>query len=122
MVRALFLFLLLHIGGILCDKIGTYQEHLTLEPLPNHALLASFHFSTRKPLETSGSLTTSPHFSYLPRSIGQILQHTHTHELHLRLTQGRWDDVWGSLPEGGKFAGGTGLEIWAWLEGESSVM
>ena len=97
-----------------------YYEKLTLRPLTNNFLLASFQFETLAPYDAHHGVASSNHFSFMPRSVGQILRHTHTHELHLRLTQGRWDDEnWGSLPYNGKYAGGTGLEVFAWLKGGS---
>src|ERR1700737_3801220 len=96
---------------------GLYTENLRLEPLPHNSLLASFNFRVRSHRDSQTSLISSTHYAHLPRSLGQILSNTHTHELHLRLTQGRWDEDWGGLPSQGKMAGGTGMEIWAWIDG-----
>ncbi|KAK4957969.1 Subunit of the glycosylphosphatidylinositol transamidase complex-like protein [Elasticomyces elasticus] len=93
----------------------TYTEHLHLLPLAStHHLLAAFNFTSTTPLPAY----ESGHFTHFPRSLAQILQHTHTKELHLRFAWGRWDDeAWGPRPREGRREGGTGVEIWAWLDG-----
>jgi len=101
---------------------GLYTENLSLEPLPHNSLLASFNFQVRSQRDKEKTLISSTHYAHLPRSLGQILATTHTHELHLRLTQGRWDEDWGSLTSNGELAGGTGMEIWAWIDDEGSDM
>ncbi|KAF7191401.1 GPI transamidase component GPI16 [Pseudocercospora fuligena] len=93
---------------------GDYHEHLHLKPLPGGALYAGFNFTA----STSLHDYYNQHFRFFPRSLGQILQHTHTSELHLRFALGRWDEEsWGSRPRSGRREGGTGVELWAWLEG-----
>ncbi|KAF2472554.1 GPI transamidase component GPI16 precursor [Lindgomyces ingoldianus] len=90
-----------------------YYERLLLRPLPRSALLASFNFRSN---ESSASFDQQ-HFRYFPRSLGQILQHAGTKELHLRFSLGRWDaESWGQQPWDGAREGGTGVELWAWLE------
>ncbi|KAL9011632.1 MAG: hypothetical protein Q9173_003531 [Seirophora scorigena] len=93
-----------------------YNERLVLEPLPQGSLLASFNF------RSNASLTSfeKQHFRYIPRSLGQILQHAKTKELHLRFSSGRWDaESWGARPWGGVKEGGTGVELWAWVEADT---
>ncbi|CAK3996928.1 GPI transamidase component GPI16 [Lecanosticta acicola] len=99
------------------DTTGkSYSEHLHLKPLPNGNLYAGFNFTASTPI----SAYDQQHFRFFPRSLGQILQYTHTSELHLRFALGRWDEEnWGSRPRNGRREGGTGVELWAWLEGES---
>ncbi|KAJ5495914.1 hypothetical protein N7539_001030 [Penicillium diatomitis] len=90
-----------------------YSEHLLLQPLPQSSLLASFNFRGN----TSQQSYDNQHFQYFPRALGQILQHASTKELHLRFTTGRWDaENWGSRPWNGSKEGGTGVELWAWIE------
>ncbi|KAH6685074.1 GPI transamidase component GPI16 [Plectosphaerella plurivora] len=90
-----------------------YAERLDLRPLPQSALLASFNFRSNSSLADF----ESQNFRYLPRSLGQILQHAGTRELHLRFGLGRWDaQNWGARPWEGQREGGTGVELWAWLE------
>ncbi|KAJ5189486.1 Gpi16 subunit GPI transamidase component [Penicillium cf. griseofulvum] len=93
-----------------------YHEHLLLQPLPQSSLLASFNFRSN----TSQQSFDQQHFRYLPRALGQILQHAHTKELHLRFTTGRWDaESWGPRPWNGSKEGGTGVELWAWIDAPS---
>lgn len=90
-----------------------YHERLSLQPLPPSSLLASFNFRSREP---STAIETH-NYRFFPRSLGQILQHASTRELHLRFTLGRWDaETWGARPWGGAKEGGTGVELWAWVE------
>ena len=93
-----------------------YRENLTLEPLTPALLLASFNFRSNASLQSF----EQQHFKYIPRSLGQILQHAKTRELHLRFSTGRWDaESWGARPWNGGKEGGTGVELWAWLEAET---
>ncbi|KAF4122062.1 GPI-anchor transamidase subunit T [Geosmithia morbida] len=93
-----------------------YHEQLTLRPLPVSSLLASFNFQAN----TTISDFESQNFRLFPRSLAQILQYAGTRELHLRLTLGRWDaENWGSRPWDGAREGGTGVELWAWLDAET---
>ncbi|OJJ45312.1 hypothetical protein ASPZODRAFT_69576 [Penicilliopsis zonata CBS 506.65] len=90
-----------------------YHERLELQPLPAGSLLASFNFRSN----ASQQSFDQQHFRYFPRSLGQILQHAHTKELHLRFTTGRWDaESWGTRPWNGTREGGTGVELWAWID------
>ncbi|KAI0104496.1 Gpi16 subunit, GPI transamidase component, partial [Daldinia grandis] len=93
-----------------------YYEQLILKPLPQSTVLASFNFRSN----TSLSQFESRNFQYFPRSLGQILQHVGTRELHLRFSLGRWDaESWGARPWEGTKEGGTGVELWAWLEADT---
>ena len=93
-----------------------YKELLNLQPLNPESLLASFNFWSNASLQSY----EQQHFKYIPRSLGQILQHAKTRELHLRFSTGRWDaESWGARPRGGTKEGGTGVEIWAWIEADS---
>ncbi|MCJ1380102.1 Subunit of the glycosylphosphatidylinositol transamidase complex-like protein [Xylographa soralifera] len=95
---------------------SNYHEKLLLQPLAPASLLASFNF------RSNASLTSfeQQHFTLIPRSLGQILQHAKTRELHLRFSTGRWDaESWGTRPWGGMKEGGTGVELWAWVEAET---
>lgn len=102
-------------------EASQYSEHLHLKPLPSGALYAGFSFNSTTPL----SEYNDQHFRLFPRSLAQILQYTHTSELHLRFALGRWDEEsWGSRPRSGLREGGNGAELWAWLEdsGERSAV
>jgi phosphatidylinositol glycan class T len=93
-----------------------YHERLVLQPLAPASLLASFNF------RSNASVTSfeRQHFGHFPRSLGQILQHAKTRELHLRFSTGRWDaESWGTRPWDGAKEGGTGVEMWAWVEADT---
>lgn len=112
------LSLLVFLGAQFSIVLGSsdYHEQLVLTPLPTSLLLASFNFQST----TSFSAFEKQNFQYFPRSLGQILQHANTRELHLRFSLGRWDaETWGARPWGGAKEGGTGVEMWAWVEAET---
>lgn len=78
--------------------------------LPRNRVLASFQFDQTSPVSSS-------HFGLFPRAISTIIESTSTRELHLRFSQGWWDQLsWGSLPSNGSRTGGTGVELWAVIE------
>lgn len=94
-----------------------YFERLNLHPLPSSSLLASFEFRFNESL----SAYNNHNHRLFPRSLAQVLQHTSTSELALRFTTGRWDaESWGARPWNGTREGGTGVELWAWIEDETS--
>jgi len=118
--EAAMLFFSFYLFFLLCltrwVEAAEYQEKLSLKPLPNSALLAAFNFRSN----TSISAFDNQNFRFFPRSLGQILQHAHTKELHLRFSLGRWDaQTWGARPRGGRREGGTGVELWAWIEADT---
>ena len=116
MVRLLLIFLLSFLTSSSLSANPDYNERLDLTPLTRSFLLASFQFSSKASLQSY----KQQHFRYIPRSLGQILQHAKAQELHLRFSTGRWDDEsWGTRPHNGEKEGGTGVEIWAWVEAES---
>lgn len=93
-----------------------YHEQLLLRPLHPSLLLASFNFQSN----TTWSSFKQQNFKFFPRSLGQILQYAGTRELHLRFSLGRWDaESWGARPWDGAREGGTGVELWAWVEAET---
>ena len=112
----LCLLLLSLLLGSLVLADSNYKELLNLQPLNPASLLASFNFWSNASLQSY----EQQHFKYIPRSLGQILQHAKTNELHLRFSTGRWDaESWGARPWGGTKEGGTGVELWAWVEADS---
>lgn len=111
-----FLSLLSFLAFGAIASAADYHEQLSLRPLPLSSLLASFNFRSK----TSWADFEAQNFRLFPRSLGQILQYAGTRELHLRFTSGRWDaELWGSRPWGGKKEGGTGVELWAWLDAKT---
>ncbi|KPI39353.1 GPI transamidase component GPI16 [Cyphellophora attinorum] len=114
MLRLLF-FLTLTLLATLAHATD-YHERLTLSPLPLGTLLASFDFRSNESQRTYNA----QNFRLFPRSLAQTLQHADTKELHLRFTTGRWDaSEWGARPWDGTREGGTGVELWAWIEAGS---
>ncbi|KAF3925780.1 hypothetical protein ABW20_dc0101385 [Dactylellina cionopaga] len=112
---AITTLLLCLIGNTYAD---TYDENLLLQPLSGQFLLASFNFRSHGPIQSFNKQM----FQLFPKSLGQILQYTNTRELHLRFALGRWDsELWGAQPGDGQNAGGTGVELWAWVEAEDDI-
>ncbi|KAI5807440.1 GPI transamidase component Gpi16 [Peziza echinospora] len=90
-----------------------YDESLLLRPLPGNSLLASFVF------RTNGSLDDE-HMQLFPSSLNQVLKASRTKELHIKFTLGRWNaQDHGAQPHRGLTAGGTGVELWAWVEADT---
>lgn len=115
-MRRLLALVLLHAGLALSAAAGSYHEQLNLRPLPLSSLLASFNFRSTEP----ESEFEAHNHRFFPRSLAQILQHAGTRELHLRFSLGRWDaETWGPRPWDGTKEGGTGVELWAWLDAET---
>lgn len=84
--------------------------------MPQAELLASFNFRNN----ITDSDLRAQNYRLFPRSLGQILQYAGTRELHLRFALGRWDaENWGARPWDGTREGGTGVELWAWLDAET---
>ncbi|OJD19303.1 hypothetical protein AJ78_00752 [Emergomyces pasteurianus Ep9510] len=118
MIFNLLFFLCILLASLLpaVSTAAEYHEQLVLRPLPPSSLLGSFNF------RSNASLDGFEHqnFRYFPRSLGQILQHANTKELHLRFTTGRWDaESWGERPWHGFKEGGTGVELWAWIDADT---
>ncbi|KAG4305463.1 hypothetical protein PORY_001019 [Pneumocystis oryctolagi] len=130
-----FFMIFFYILSFFCGKISSlkepnpfYQEHLFLKPLPLNHLLASFRFNTFSSCEKVSLFedeksTASGAFllhSRLPRSLRYIMEESHTYELHLRLARGKWSyTYWGMPPENGQVSGGSGIELWAYIEGDT---
>lgn len=116
-LRSLLLFIGTGLTSfILPVQASEYHEQLVLRPLPPSSVLASFNFRAN----TTAEAFEQQNFRYFPRSLGQILQHANTRELHLRFSLGRWDaESWGARPWGGEREGGTGVELWAWVEADN---
>ncbi|EXJ93031.1 phosphatidylinositol glycan, class T [Capronia epimyces CBS 606.96] len=115
MSRSLFLLFAVALFA-LSAFASDYFERLTLTPLPLGSLLASFDFRANETITEY----EAQNYRYFPRSLGQALKHADTKELHLRFTTGRWDpETWGARPWNGTKEGGTGVELWAWIEATS---
>lgn len=115
-MRQFHLLLAYALSLCLGARAADYHEQLNLRPLPLSALLASFNYRSN----TSISEFEAHNFRFFPRSLGQILQYSDTKELHLRFGLGRWDaESWGARPWNGAREGGTGVELWAWLDADT---
>lgn len=111
-----FTFLCLLVSLVIPIAASDYHEQLVLKPLPLSAVLASFNFRSNSTL----SEFQAHNFRFFPRSLAQILEYSGTKELHLRFSLGRWDaETWGVRPWGGTREGGTGVELWAWLDADT---
>lgn len=116
MMRHFTSFLCLVISLVIPIAASDYHEQLALKPLPLSAVLASFNFRSN----TTLSQFEAHNFRFFPRSLAQILEYSGTKELHLRFSLGRWDaESWGVRPWGGTREGGTGVELWAWLDADT---
>ncbi|KAK7705887.1 Subunit of the glycosylphosphatidylinositol transamidase complex-like protein [Diaporthe eres] len=116
MMRHFTSFLCLVTSLVIPIAASDYHEQLVLKPLPLSALLASFNFRSN----TTLSQFEAHNFRFFPRSLAQILEYSGTKELHLRFSLGRWDaESWGVRPWGGTREGGTGVELWAWLDADT---
>ncbi|KTW26651.1 hypothetical protein T552_02660 [Pneumocystis carinii B80] len=130
-LRVFFYIFLFFCGknGALEEEKPFFYEHLFIKPISPKNLLASFRFNTssdfecfnKVPYSFSGDLEGFfPGFSRLPRSLRYIMEETHTYEVHLRMTRGKWSyKRWGMQPDRGESAGGTGIELWAYIEGDT---
>ncbi|KAG7898824.1 hypothetical protein KL905_004952 [Ogataea polymorpha] len=98
-----------------------YEESLEFRPLERNNLLASFNFKINSSeFELYEPEDKTFHYSTFSKLLGPILQDTNTRELHLRFSQGWYDpEVYGELPYQGKHSGGTGVELWAVVEGQN---
>ncbi|KAH6911862.1 GPI transamidase component GPI16 [Coprinopsis sp. MPI-PUGE-AT-0042] len=99
-----------------------FNEELTLKPLVDGKVSASFQFVT----ELSGAKLRDPatpnttHST--PLSLGQILRTYSVSELHLTLNAGKWDyDHWGLPAHEADGDVATGGMFWAWI-GEGGDM
>lgn len=102
-----------------------YEEELLIRPLPNNYLLTSFSFQIEserfRPGKSALDYDGYGHYTVFPMAFKPILDHTATRQLHLRFTRGFWDaETWGRLPHDGFKSGGSGVELWAVIEAESS--
>lgn len=123
MIRVLWLIFLCGIGLAI-----PYNELLTLRPLERNKLLGLFEFNVESQPSrliyyndlAPAQPKAASHYMYFPHVLGPIIETSNTRELHLRFTQGWWDnEEWGKLPYNGRRSGGTGVEVWAVIEADS---
>lgn len=91
----------------------TFDEEFLVRPLKDGRVLVHWQFVTRWHPEAGQIADRAKHFGLFPKTLGQIVQRFSVQELHLSLTQGRWDYAqWGRplLPAP------VGAELWSWLQ------
>ncbi|PPR98637.1 hypothetical protein GOBAR_AA22030 [Gossypium barbadense] len=88
-----------------------FSEELLVKPLPDHKLLAHFHFQSSAPPSTSNGC----HHHLFPKAISQLVQKFRVKEMELSFTQGRWNyESWGGFdPISSSNAKPPGVELWA---------
>jgi len=97
-------------GSRQVDEFESFGEELLLRPLKDGRILAHWQFTTHwQPC----SQVAEKHFGMFPKTLAHIVHKFSVQELHLSLTQGRWDYAhWGEplLPAP------VGAELWSWLQ------
>lgn len=101
-----------------------YEEVLNVRPLPHNHLLSSFQFQMNSqpfsPGQSLHNFEIYDHYTVFPKSLESLLRRTDVRKLHVRFTRGVWDsEEWGRLPHQGFKSGGSGVELWAVVEGSS---
>ncbi|TYI55653.1 hypothetical protein E1A91_D11G155600v1 [Gossypium mustelinum] len=93
------------------QKQEEFSEELLLKPLPDHKLLAHFHFQSSGPPSTSNGC----HHHLFPKAISQLVQKFRIKEMELSFTKGRWNyESWGGFdPLSSSNAKPPGVELWA---------
>ncbi|MBA0590102.1 hypothetical protein Gorai_018821 [Gossypium raimondii] len=93
------------------QKQEEFSEELLLKTLPDHKLLAHFHFQSSAPPSTSNGC----HHHLFPKAISQLVQKFRIKEMELSFTQGRWNyESWGGFdPKSSSNAKPAGVELWA---------
>jgi GPI-anchor transamidase subunit T len=85
-----------------------YEEKLYIKTLLDGKISFNFEFKTKT--KQTGELN---HFKLFPKDFGQIVQKNQVKELHLSLTQGRWNyEKWGNNPTPSP----VGAELIAWFK------
>lgn len=105
-----FLFLKLVSGGDGTDK---FTEELFLRALPTGQLYGHFQFTTT--WNTTFSSEQSKHHRLFPRPLSEIFEKFSVKELHLSLSQNRWQhELWGyPVVDASK-----GAELLVWFSSE----
>ena len=93
---------------------GNYKESLLFHQLLDGKVHALFNFSQATILPLSVNDASHHHFSFFPKAVGEIVSEFGLLELHLTMTQGRWDyEDWG-YPESAS-SPPPGAQLWAYL-------
>uniref|UniRef100_A0A0K8R397 Putative gpi transamid n=1 Tax=Ixodes ricinus TaxID=34613 RepID=A0A0K8R397_IXORI len=93
----------------------SFTEELFIKPLSSGHVYNYFLFTTRWKIESDKE--TFQHFRLFPLSLGEIVSQKHVQELHLALTQGRWQhQKWGYPFQEAP----PGAHLWAWFNDDVS--
>ncbi|XP_037283794.2 phosphatidylinositol glycan anchor biosynthesis class T [Rhipicephalus microplus] len=91
-----------------------FTEELFIKPLSSGHVYSYFLFTTRWDFDRTKE--TVKHFRLFPLSLGEIVSQQHVQELHLSLTQGRWQHLkWGYPFQEAP----PGAHLWAWFVPET---
>ncbi|KAK8787914.1 phosphatidylinositol glycan anchor biosynthesis class T [Amblyomma americanum] len=89
----------------------SFTEELFIKPLSSGHVYNYFLFTTRWNIDRAKE--TFQHFRLFPLSLGEIVSQQRVQELHLSLTQGRWQHrKWGYPFQEAP----TGAHLWAWFD------
>uniref|UniRef100_A0A023G569 Putative gpi transamid n=1 Tax=Amblyomma triste TaxID=251400 RepID=A0A023G569_AMBTT len=92
----------------------SFTEELFIKPLSSGHVYNYFLFTTRWNIDRAKE--TFQHFRLFPLSLGEIVSQQQVQELHLSLTQGRWQHrKWGYPFQEAP----PGAHIWAWFDPET---
>lgn len=93
----------------------SFTEELFIKPLSSGHVYSYFLFTTRWNIDRAKQ--TFQHFRLFPLSLGEIVSQQHVQELHLSLTQGRWQHLkWGYPFQEAP----PGAHLWAWFAPDTS--
>ncbi|XP_064467443.1 GPI transamidase component PIG-T-like [Ornithodoros turicata] len=98
-------------AAVICAHKDSFTEELFIQPLPSGHVYNYFLFTTR--WEVDRESETFQHYRLFPLSLGEIIRQNHVQELHLALTQGRWQHrKWGYPFQDAP----PGAHIWTWFK------
>lgn len=93
----------------------SFTEELFIKPLSSGHVYSYFLFTTRWNIDRAKQ--TFQHFRLFPLSLGEIVSQQRVQELHLSLTQGRWQHLkWGYPFQEAP----PGAHLWAWFAPDTS--
>ncbi|XP_037500042.1 GPI transamidase component PIG-T [Rhipicephalus sanguineus] len=108
-------FLAIHCSITKDHHSDSFTEELFVKPLSSGHVYSYFLFTTRWNIDRAKQ--TFQHFRLFPLSLGEIVSQQHVQELHLSLTQGRWQHLkWGYPFQEAP----PGAHLWAWFVPDTS--
>ncbi|XP_075527214.1 phosphatidylinositol glycan anchor biosynthesis class T isoform X1 [Dermacentor variabilis] len=106
----LYSFLVIHYSISKDQHSDSFTEELFIKPLSSGHVYNYFLFTTRWNIHRAKQ--TFQHFRLFPLSLGEIVSQQRVQELHLSLTQGRWQHLkWGYPFQEAP----PGAHLWAWF-------